>query len=282
VIPRERKLGLQRWSWAGLVVILVLSLAAGGCGGAHVAASTQHFPEKTGFVQRSIIVDGVATNVWVFVPPDYSRYRLYPAILFLHGLFEGGNGGTENVLSAGLGPIIARAPDRWPFITIMPQSNGTWRGPERDRLAMAALDDAEKHYSIDRTHVILAGLSYGGLGVWEIGARHPDRFAALVPVSGQSDEEAVEKLASVPVWAFASESDPIVGSNNSADMCRQIQARGGRARLTVFKGTTHDCWADAVDQTELVRWMLVQTRNPLRATAAGSRGSGRLRSLDDP
>jgi predicted peptidase len=256
-------------------------LAAGGCSGAHVAASTKTFPEKTGFVQRPILVDGVSTNVWVFVPPDYTPNRMYPAILFLHGLFEQGSDGSANVLSAGLGPIIARAPERWPFITIMPQSNGTWRGPERDRLAMAALDDAVKHYMIDRQRIILAGLSYGGLGVWEIGARHPDRFAALVPVSGLSDDEAAKNLASVPVWAFASEGDPIVSSGNSVNMCHDIQAGGGRARVTLFKGGQHDCWAQVVDDTEAVRWMLMQTRNP-RAILARSRGSGRLRSLDDP
>jgi len=259
----------------------MLPLLAAGCSGAHVAASTKGFPEKTGFVQRSVVVDGVTTNVWVFVPPDYSPNKMYPAILFLHGLFEQGNDGSDNVLSAGLGPIIARAPQRWPFITIMPQSNGTWRGLDRDRLAMAALNDAQKHYMIDRDRVILAGLSYGGLGVWEIGARHRDRFAALVPVSGLGDDEAAKSLASVPVWAFASEGDPIVNSGNSVAMCHQIEASGGHARLTLFKGLQHDCWAQVVDDTEVVPWMLVQSRNP-RAILARSRGAGRLRSLSDP
>jgi hypothetical protein len=53
------------------------------------------------------------------------------------------------VLAAGLAPVIAKNPSRWPFVTIFPQSTGSWKGPERDRLAMAALKDAEKEYAID-------------------------------------------------------------------------------------------------------------------------------------
>src|SRR3954453_6426071 len=138
VIDLRHKLSLHTlWLSGSLILVRLLPLLAAGCSGAPVAASTKGFPEKTGFVQRSVVVDGVTTNVWVFVPPDYSPNKMYPAILFLHGLFEQGNDGSDNVLSAGLGPIIARAPQRWPFITIMPQSNGTWRGLDRDRLAMA-------------------------------------------------------------------------------------------------------------------------------------------------
>jgi predicted peptidase len=212
---------------------------------------------------------------------------MYPAILFLHGLFENGDGkGDTSVLSAGLGPIIARDPARWPFITIFPQSTGTWIGDERERLAMAALEDSKRHYMIDPDRVILAGLSYGGLGVWEIGAKHPDRFAALVPVSGFKSTELVEKLTSAPVWAFASQGDLVVNVDNSVEMCREIQQHGGRARLTQFEGGEHDCWSMAVDQSDIVRWMLTQRRNPFGNTAAGASGNrmqaaGRLRGWND-
>jgi predicted peptidase len=266
-----------------------LLIVAAGCGGngSSVAHSTKHFPQQTGFVHRDVKVDGEVKSVWVFVPPNYDPNRVYPAILFLHGLFEGGDGGT-NVLSAGLGPIIARNPEGWPFLTIFPQSNGNWKGPEREHLAMAALDDAEKTYSIDPDRVILAGLSYGGLGVWEIGARHKDRFAALVPVSGQRSTELADALSTVPIWAFASHGDPWVSPDNSKQMCDVIQEHGGKARLTEFDGDAHDCWSQAVDESELLQWMLVQRRNPLQTSASSARGggglqaTGKLRAWNDP
>ncbi len=251
-----------------------------------VAQSTAHAKVKTGFVERRITVDGTPHTIWVFIPTNYDPKNLYPTILFLHGLFEEGNGGT-NVLSAGLGPVIARKPDKWPFITIFPQSDGSWKGDARDRLAMAALEDVKKHYSVHPDRVILAGLSFGGLGVWEIGAQHADQFAALVPVSGPANVDVATKVAGLPAWAFASKEDPFVPAANSEAMCQAIQTHGGRAQLTEFDGNEHDCWVMAVDQSDVVNWMLNQMRNPYQVNAKNAVGgkvqlSGKLRAWDQP
>jgi predicted peptidase len=232
-----------------------------------VADSTRGFPGGTGFLPGHVIVDGEARPLWVFIPRNYHPGKKYPAILFLHGLWEKGSGGT-NVLSAGLGPVIAEDPDHWPFITVFPQSPGNWKGPERERLALEALDYAQKRWSIDDDRVILAGLSYGGLGVWEIGARHSDRFAALVPVSGHSAPEVVGRLLLTPIWAFASRNDPWVKADNSMLMCQAIDDRGGKARLTEFDSGAHDCWGLAVTQSDLVTWMLRQRRQPAETASA--------------
>jgi dienelactone hydrolase len=246
----------------GWAIGLVALLLAGGCqSGTAVVNSTDRFPDGTGFVPGQVTVDGEQRPVWVFVPRNYHPGTKYPAILFLHGLWEKGNGGT-NVLSAGLGPVIASDPEHWPFITIFPQSPGDWKGPEREKLAMAALDHAQKRWSIDPDRVILAGLSYGGLGVWEIGARNSHRFAALVPMSGHSAPELVGHLLMLPVWAFVSRGDPWVKAENSLVMCQAIDARGGRARLTEFDAADHDCWGLAVTESDLVTWMLRQRRQP--------------------
>jgi predicted peptidase len=246
------------WLACGL---LFISLLAGGCGsGAGVVRSTRNFPQGTGFTKHRIVVDGQQRTVWVFVPKDYSPQRRYPAVLFLHGLFEAGNGSGANAVSAGLGPVIANDPQNWPFITIFPQSTGTWRGEARERVAIGALDFAQSRWSIDHDRVILAGLSYGGLGTWEIGAHNPGRFAALVPASGFSATDLVERIVTMPVWAFSYRNDPWVRSQNSADMCRQITQQGGVARLTSFDGMGHDCWDRAVGESQVVAWMLAQRR----------------------
>lgn len=228
-----------------------------------VATSTNEFPQNTGFVQRTINVDGQPHVLWVFVPKNYRPENHYPAVLFLHGLFESGDGGDKDkVLGAGLGPVIAGDPETWPFITIFPQSTGTWQGPERERLALASLDYAQTQWSIDPDRVILAGLSYGGLGVWEIGARHPERFAALVPVSGHKAAEWVDRLIYVPIWAFSAKDDGFVPATGAEEMCRRINQKGGWARLTEFYGGDHDCWELAVRESNLINWMLLQHRRP--------------------
>lgn len=241
----------------------LLLIVGGGCQGAMVASSTDQFPDRTGFLQRELVVDGQSHVVWVFVPKNYRPNYRYPAVLFLHGLFEAGDGSNrDKVLSAGLGPVIGGDPDNWPFITIFPQSTGTWQGEDRERLALASLDYAQSQWSIDPDRVILAGLSYGALGVWEIGARHPDRFAALVPVSGHKATEWVDRLIYVPVWAFSAKDDGFVPSSGAEEMCREINEKGGWARLTEFYGGDHDCWELAVRESNLINWMLLQHRRP--------------------
>jgi predicted peptidase len=267
-------------------LLAALCCTLGGCaGGSHVAKSTREYPQETGFVQRQVKVDGQVQTVWVFVPTGYNLNTMYPTILFLHGLFEQGNGnGDTNVLSAGLGPVIARNPQNWPFITIFPQSTGNWKGEDREKLALAALDDVQRHYMVDPDRVILAGLSYGGLGVWDIGAANKHRFAALVPVSGFSDLDVAKTLRGINVWAIAAEGDIFVNPQNSKSMCDAIQAAGGRAQFTELPGGSHDCWAQAVEQTDVINWMLTQRRNPVAMLAADGKSvrSGKLRAWNDP
>ena len=48
---------------------------------------------------------------------------------------------------------------------------------------MSVLDEVQSELSIDPDRVYLTGGSGGGNGVWVIGTRYPERFAALEPDS---------------------------------------------------------------------------------------------------
>jgi pimeloyl-ACP methyl ester carboxylesterase len=50
--------------------------------------------------------------------------------------------------------------------------------------AMAALDAVMAEYATDPDRVYLTGISMGGNGSWYLAYRHPDRFAAGVPLCG--------------------------------------------------------------------------------------------------
>lgn len=244
-----------------------LMLLAGGCTGTRVQKSTSDFPTGTGFSRHDFTFRGQTETVWVFLPHNYDAKKKYPTILFLHGLFEAGNGGNK-CLSGGLAPVIANYPEHWPFITIFPQSDGTWESEERQRMAIGSLNYAQAHWSIDQERVILAGLSYGGLGTWDVGARYPERFAALVPMSGFESVQAVRRISTLPIWAFVYTGDPWVRASSSTEMCEQIRDAGGTAILTEFDGVGHDCVDRAVNDSELIPWMLRQRRSTVAAAKA--------------
>jgi predicted peptidase len=238
-----------------------------GCvSGASVQRTTREFPQGTGFQTRTVIVDEQERKFAVFVPRDYSPAKKYPTIVFLHGLFESGRD-ARRCLSAGLGPVIAKDPEHWPFISVFPQTFGSWRGKSNERLVMECLDDVEANFSVDKDRVILAGLSYGGRGTWEIGAKHRDRFAALVPMSGDAAYDACNKLKDMPIWAFHYVGDPIMPSSGSERMVEKIRAAGGNAKLTEFDAIGHDCWTKACSETDVVNWMLQQRRSESAAAA---------------
>jgi predicted peptidase len=120
---------------------------------------------ETGFIDRSVVVDGVPHKYQIYIPRNYDASQELPAILFLHGGGErGGNGLAQT--HVGLGQAIRFNPERWPAITVFPQApnDAFWTG-DTAKIAMAALDETINSHSIDESRVYLTGLSLGGGGV---------------------------------------------------------------------------------------------------------------------
>src|SRR3954468_13059196 len=150
---RRREMRVAKRIFVALLVAISLSHIMGCVSGASVQRTTREFPQGTGFQTRTVTVDQKERKFAVFIPRDYSPGKKYPTILFLHGLFESGRDATR-CLSAGLGPVIAKDPEHWPFISVFPQTVGSWRGASNERLVMACLDEVAANYSVDRDRVI--------------------------------------------------------------------------------------------------------------------------------
>ena len=161
----------------------------------------------------------------------------------------------------GIGPEAKKNANNFPFIVIFPQCNGGgWSSPEHEKIAITALDQATRKYSIDPNRVILTGLSTGGYGTWRIGAKYRDRFAALVPMCGYSFYEGVSMLTTTPIWCWHYSTDWAVSSGASKEMVKRINASGGNAKLTTPGGLGHDVWTVAYRDPALREWMLQQRR----------------------
>ena len=215
---------------------------------------------ETGFVPKTIELDGETYRYAVYVPEGYAPERTWPAILFLPGAGERGEDGVAQT-TVGLGPAIRMHAERFPCVVIMPQCRpGQEWGRMMQALALATLDTAEREYSIDRNRIVLTGLSVGGFGTWAIGAQHPDRFAALVPICGGGRPDDGEKLTRVPIWCFHGADDPVVSVEKSREMVEAVRAAGGSVRYTELPGVGHDSWTPAYNDPELIAWMLAQKR----------------------
>lgn len=216
-------------------------------------AANAALAQQTGFVPFEIPYgEGAHAKSVVWVPEDYDAARRWPLVLFLHGMGERGDDG-ERQTRVGIGKAIRAHPERFPCLVLMPQCprDRVWtrlpfgrlaRYPEAVQIVEGALQHVLRNYSVDPHRISLTGLSMGGFGAFALGARYPERFAAIVPVCGGGDPQWAEALARVPMWVHHGAEDRVVPARASRRMVEAIQAAGGEVRYTEYPGVGHACW----------------------------------------
>lgn len=235
-------------------------LALVGCGSSPAKSINADAPPGTGMhVHRLKLADGSERNASIFVPYRYDPKRAWPTIVFLQGLGEGGSDGVKNT-KVGLGPAIAKRAATFDYIAIFPQSGGPWGSDGAQQLALNVLDAASAKFSVDPHRVYLTGLSTGGFGTWALGAKHPERFSAIVPLCGYSGEEFADRLTTMPIWAFHNGGDPFVFPWSTKNTVKKINDLGGHAKMTIYSALGHDCWSRAYDDSELWNWLAQQRK----------------------
>ncbi|HOC42385.1 MAG TPA: PHB depolymerase family esterase [Thermoanaerobaculales bacterium] len=259
--------------WSAVLAVAVLAAACASSPGDLAA------PSCTGFVFGSLELGERSYPYALYVPRSYDASRTWPVVLFLHGKGECGRDGSRQI-SVGLGPELLARPERWPFLVLLPQKpepDDEWEQHEAVLLAM--LDEVAARYQVDPGRVLLTGLSQGGHGTWVLGARHPGRWAALVPICGYatapagppagrslsprfegSAAELAPALAGLPIWAFHGEADDTVPVAATLELVEETRRAGGSPRLTVLPGVGHNSWVAAYRDPELAEWMLQQVR----------------------
>ncbi|HVT99599.1 MAG TPA: prolyl oligopeptidase family serine peptidase [Acidobacteriaceae bacterium] len=252
-------------------LVLAFSFLLAACLPAQAAPHRQ----DTGFLNRSLVVNGTLRRYVVYLPDTWNKQQAWPVILFLHGSGERGSEGMDET-QIGLPQSIRLHPERWPFVVVMPQvpfSHHHWTDPDMMTMAIAALDAEVKEFHGDRDRVYLTGLSLGGYGVWEIAKAYPHRFAALVPVCGgvfwsyQPDRwrevntlpaEYARFVGRTPTWIFHGADDPVVNPRQSRLMFAALKASGGDVRLWEYAGIKHNVWDRAYGEPQLPHWLLAQ------------------------
>ncbi len=236
---------------------------------------------ETGFLDRTVTMAGQIYRYQVYIPADYSTETNWPVILFLHGAGERGADGLLQT-TVGLGPAIRRKPSRYPAIVIFPQASvdSQWVGAPAE-MALATLTQTMGEFSVDPTRVYLTGLSMGGHGTWYLAYRHPELFAAVVPIcgwipdfvgfagsvpvvpadSGAAIPALARRLAETPVWIFHGEMDSVVPASGSREPAAALQAVSANARYTEYLGLGHNSWDATYASAEFTEWLFAQRRS---------------------
>lgn len=238
------------------------------------ASSVYAKKTETGFLDRTVVVQGTSYKYQVFVPENWSPKQKWPVILFLHGAGERADDGLIQT-QVGIGKAIREHRDRFPAIVVLPQcrKNIWWAQSPMDDVAIASLEAATKEFRGDKNRTYLTGLSMGGYGTWNFAGKYPGRFAAIAPICGgilvpdmarvQPREdvtpytEAAKKIGSkTPTWIFHGGDDPVVPVTESQRMSAAMNALGGEVHYTEYPGVGHDSWLKAYDDADFLKWML--------------------------
>ena len=228
------------------------------------------------FEARTFSAAGATLPYRLLQPAAIEPGKKYPLVIFLHGA---GERGTDNALQIKNGaPAFAKpeAREKFPCFVFAPQCPKDKKWVEMDwggasgtapadpgpmePLVLGAVDALAQEFVIDPDRVYVTGLSMGGYGTWDLITRHPEKFAAAIPVCGGGDKGKAAAAKAVPVWAFHGLADTVVLPVRTQDMIAALRAAGGTAAHTEYPGVAHDSWTYAYSESHLLPWLFAQRR----------------------
>jgi len=215
----------------------------------------QHPEEFQGTVTRQ-----VQMKYLPFIPEGYNTDQKWPLIMYLHGGSRRGND-IEKLKEPGYGlPAIVEKDKAFPFIVLSPQCPDGEYCTDSEAL-VALLDEVMKNYSVDRRRVYLTGHSMGGRGTWYLAYKHPEKFAAIAPMSGLFLITAwAPRLKNMPIWVFHGAKDEVAPLSEAEDMVKALKAVGNDIRFNVLPNRGHDI-LDVYENPELYSWFLQHRLN---------------------
>lgn len=211
----------------------------------------------------------------LYLPEDYGTdiEAKWPLIIYLHDAEWRGT--TPEILRGEYNPPymdldsvpkeLEKGKDL-PFIVLSPVGNGGWEFWATDEMItplFTVLEEIQSFYSVDPKRIYLTGAGMGGNGVWAIGLRHPEYFAALAPFDGYINfpfevPENICDLKDVPVWAFHGGLDFMVPVDVEQELVGALNTCGGNAQLTVEPYVVMP--VEKYAQTELYEWFLSHSK----------------------
>ena len=193
----------------------------------------------------------------VFVPSRYDGTTSLPLVVVLHG-----GGADQDTYFKLRGPVLTTEAEKHGFIVVTPlgyRPTGGWGRsatpgaaanavPDAGRARTAELSEKDafnvielvsKEYGVDRSRTYLMGNSMGGGGPWHLGAKYPERWAAIAPCAATTVGEGfpIERLKGMPLLYTVGEKDNV---ERSREMVRWAKAQGFEIPINEIKDGTHD------------------------------------------
>lgn len=237
-------------------------------------------------IQAGILEDCTVPCVETNAAGKVFRYRWHeptnvvagakcPLVVFFHGA---GERGTDNFsqMRHCIADILLRSEKKEPCFILAgqvpngqlwvdtPWGNLEHRMPKEPTSAMALaldkIDALRMDPRIDPDRIYACGISMGGYGTWDAIMRHPDWFAAAMPVCGGADITKAYLVRDLPIWVFHGGADTIVPTWRSRSMVSALWVVNGKVRYREYPGVGHNSWSATFNDPVTLDWMFAQRR----------------------
>ena len=227
------------------------------------------FSSNVNMGQHPYTSEKAGLDFLLYLPDDYGKdpQDEWPLIVYLHAAPL--RGATLELLKKDEPlPRKLEKENDFPFIVVSPLGDGEYQFWAKDEMIdplFTLLEEIRSTYSINEKKIFLTGSDMGGNGVWVIGLRYPEYFAALAPVAGYFDypftvPENICDLKNVPVWAFHGGRDDIIPVEAGQELVDALNECGGNAKFTVSDDMKIDVLYKVYADPELYEWLLEQKR----------------------
>ena len=194
-------------------------------------------PLEPGLHNTTMEVEGVGTLTYgIWIPRGYNPATQVPLVLALHpGGSTGAYYGTQ-FLRGVVGPAL----QTWGAIIVAPDVPARrWANETSERGVLALLDDVIERYAIDTERILVTGFSLGGRGTWYMASRHPDLFAAAIPMAARSESDAAALVGNMPVFIIHARDDEVVPFGPAERLAQEMAARGQTVSFLPLEGVGH-------------------------------------------
>ena len=211
------------------------------------AVLPQPNPAYRGAIQGEF--EGIAYEV---LEPAIKRGVRFPLVVCLEG---DGNPAYAELQRLGI-------QHKYPMLLLAvkcPQAEQGSNGkPEANKVA-GIIRKVLQEYPAQPRNVYVTGQGQGATDAWELASRHPDLFAAALPVNGVGVPAQSTALKDVPVWAFQGAHDPSVA--NARQMIEALKAAGSTVAKYTEYAENEQVLLDAVWRNpEVLEWLIAQVK----------------------
>lgn len=228
------------------------------------------------FAQQAAYESPAGTKFLLYTPPGYSSSTsTFPLLLSLHSrgevaddLTELTSKNPEDMPSRLI--YLNRWPQNLPFIVLTPQLRPEEGDPDPKwgpQWPPELVDEVVRYvtsiFRVDLQRIYVTGMSKGGIGTWNYTSAHPEKVAAIIPISGRSDLTKACAVKNIPAWVFHGDGDDLVTPQYSIDMVNAINACQPpgvyKPHLNILHARNHNGWNEVYNGSsgyKVYEWLL--------------------------